>query len=48
MPAYKKSHEPQIDGKSPVKTTVLAVLLDAPGHGYDVARDRRLGIVCSG
>jgi DNA-binding PadR family transcriptional regulator len=45
MPVYRKSHDPQIDGKSPVKAAVLAVLLDAPGHGYDVARrlNRRMG-----
>jgi DNA-binding PadR family transcriptional regulator len=45
MAAYKKTREAQIDGKSPVKAAVLAVLLDAPGHGYDVARrlNRRMG-----
>jgi DNA-binding PadR family transcriptional regulator len=32
-------------GKAPIKAAALAVLLEAPGHGYDVARriNRRMG-----
>src|SRR6202161_3433974 len=40
-----QQEEPQLEGKSPVKAAALAVLLEAPGHGYDVARriNRRMG-----
>jgi DNA-binding PadR family transcriptional regulator len=35
----------RLGGKSPVKAAVLAVLLEAPGHGYDVAQrvNQRMG-----
>jgi DNA-binding PadR family transcriptional regulator len=41
-----KQDEPQLEGRFPVKAAALAVLLEAPGHGYDVARriNRRMGI----
>jgi PadR family transcriptional regulator, regulatory protein PadR len=41
-PAEEK---PLLDGASPVKAAALAVLLEAPGHGYDVARrvNRQMG-----
>lgn len=35
----------RLDGKAPIKAAALAVLLEAPGHGYDVATriNRRMG-----
>jgi DNA-binding PadR family transcriptional regulator len=35
----------RLDAKAPIKSAVLAVLLEAPGHGYDVAKrvNRRMG-----
>jgi DNA-binding PadR family transcriptional regulator len=35
----------RLEGKAPVKAATLAVLLEAPGHGYDVAKriNRRMG-----
>jgi DNA-binding PadR family transcriptional regulator len=30
--------EVKLDGKSPVRAAVLAALIEAPGHGWDVAR----------
>jgi PadR family transcriptional regulator, regulatory protein PadR len=47
MGSQKNKHEdPQLEGKAPIKAAALAVLLEAPGHGYDVARriNRRMGI----
>ena len=39
-------HQPRrLDGKAPIKAAALAVLLESPGHGYDVATriNRRMG-----
>lgn len=39
-------HKPRrLDGKAPIKAAALAVLLESPGHGYDVATriNRRMG-----
>jgi DNA-binding PadR family transcriptional regulator len=35
----------RLDGSAPIKAAVLAVLLEGPGHGYDVAKrvNKRLG-----
>jgi hypothetical protein len=35
----------RLEAKAPVKAAALAVLLEAPGHGYDVAQriNRRMG-----
>jgi DNA-binding PadR family transcriptional regulator len=35
----------RLDGKAPIKAAALAVLLEAPGHGYDVATriNKRMG-----
>ncbi|MGH2855085.1 MAG: PadR family transcriptional regulator, partial [Solirubrobacteraceae bacterium] len=35
----------RLEGKAPIKAAALAVLLEAPGHGYDVATriNRRMG-----
>jgi DNA-binding PadR family transcriptional regulator len=35
----------RLDGSAPIKAAVLAVLLEAPGHGYDVATrvNKRMG-----
>ncbi len=43
MPTRKRnagdegSQDARLDGRSPIKTATLAVLLEKPGHGYDVA-----------
>jgi DNA-binding PadR family transcriptional regulator len=42
MPAKKTTGHPdeskaRLDGRSPLRTAALAVLLEKPGHGYDVA-----------
>ncbi len=41
----KDSKPGRLEGKAPIKAAALAVLLEAPGHGYDVAKriNRRLG-----
>jgi DNA-binding PadR family transcriptional regulator len=41
----RTSKEAALDGKSPIRTAVLAVLIEQPGHGWDVARraSRRMG-----
>lgn len=42
-----KSERPgRLEGKAPIKAAALAVLLEAPGHGYDVAAriNRRMGV----
>ncbi len=44
----QRQEEPQpgrLEGKAPIKAAVLAVLLEGPGHGYDVARrvNQRMG-----
>lgn len=35
----------RLDGSAPVKAAVLAILMEAPGHGYDVAKrvNKRMG-----
>jgi DNA-binding PadR family transcriptional regulator len=41
-----QEHQPRrLDGKAPIKAAALAVLLEAPGHGYDVATriNKRMG-----
>jgi DNA-binding PadR family transcriptional regulator len=45
MADRRTSKEATLDGKSPVRAAVLAVLIEAPGHGWDVARraSRRMG-----
>jgi DNA-binding PadR family transcriptional regulator len=46
MADRRTSKEAALDGKSPVRAAVLAVLIEAPGHGWDVARraSRRMGV----
>ena len=41
----RTSKEATLDGKSPIRAAVLAVLIEQPGHGWDVARRaiRRMG-----
>jgi DNA-binding PadR family transcriptional regulator len=36
---------PRLDAKAPIKSAALAILLEKPGHGYDVAKriNRRMG-----
>lgn len=36
----------RLEGKAPIKAAALAALLEAPGHGYDVAKriNRRMGV----
>jgi DNA-binding PadR family transcriptional regulator len=45
MAARKTSKESPLDGKSRVRAAVLAVLIEKPSHGWDVARraSRRMG-----
>jgi DNA-binding PadR family transcriptional regulator len=45
MADRRTSKEVSLDGKSPIRAAVLAVLLESPGHGWDVARraSRRMG-----
>ncbi len=45
MADRRTSKEVALGGKSPVRAAVLAVLIEAPGHGWDVARraSRRMG-----
>ncbi len=50
MPRGKRQHKGdsspgRLEGKAPIKAAALAVLLEAPGHGYDVAAriNRRMG-----
>jgi DNA-binding PadR family transcriptional regulator len=50
MPAKKTTRDSdesktRLDGRSPLRTAALAVLLERPGHGYDVAHriNMRLG-----
>jgi len=49
MAAKKKTDDlgegkPRLDGRSALKTAALAVLLERPGHGYDVAQRIKLRI----
>jgi DNA-binding PadR family transcriptional regulator len=41
----RTNNQAKLDGKSPVRAAVLAVLIEQPGHGWDVARraSRRMG-----
>jgi len=45
MADRRTSNQATLDGKSPVRAAVLAVLIEQPGHGWDVARraSRRMG-----
>jgi DNA-binding PadR family transcriptional regulator len=45
MADRKTSKEATLDGKSPIRAAVLAVLIEQPSHGWDVARraSRRMG-----
>jgi DNA-binding PadR family transcriptional regulator len=45
MADRRTSKEVALDGKSPIRAAVLAVLIEQPGHGWDVARraSRRMG-----
>jgi DNA-binding PadR family transcriptional regulator len=38
MADRRTSKEVPLDGKSPIRAAVLAALIEAPGHGWDVAR----------
>jgi DNA-binding PadR family transcriptional regulator len=38
MAERKTSGEVKLDGKSPIRAAILAALIEAPGHGWDVAR----------
>ncbi len=42
MAERKTSGEVKLDGKSPIRAAVLAALIEAPGHGWDVARRAHL------
>jgi DNA-binding PadR family transcriptional regulator len=42
MADRKTSKEATLDGKSPIRAAVLAALIEAPGHGWDVARRANL------
>jgi DNA-binding PadR family transcriptional regulator len=46
MADRRTSKEATLDGKSPVRAAVLAVLIEQPSHGWDVARraSRRMGL----
>jgi DNA-binding PadR family transcriptional regulator len=45
MADRRTSKDGALDGKSPIRAAVLAVLIEGPGHGWDVARraSRRMG-----
>lgn len=34
----QKKKKPELGGRSPLRASVIACLLDGPGHGYDIAR----------
>lgn len=38
MAARRTNKEATLDGKSPIRAAILAALIEAPGHGWDVAR----------
>ncbi len=38
MAEQKTGGEVKLDGKSPIRAAALAALIEAPGHGWDVAR----------
>ncbi|HEV7938176.1 MAG TPA: PadR family transcriptional regulator [Solirubrobacteraceae bacterium] len=46
MADRRTSKEATLDGKSPIRAAVLAVLIERPGHGWDVASraSRRMGL----
>jgi DNA-binding PadR family transcriptional regulator len=35
--AHRQPRQPRLTGKSPIKVAALAVLIEGPGHGWDVA-----------
>jgi DNA-binding PadR family transcriptional regulator len=45
MTERRTSKDGALDGKSPIRAAVLAVLIEGPGHGWDIARraSRRMG-----
>jgi DNA-binding PadR family transcriptional regulator len=46
MAERRTSKGAALDGKSPVRAAILAVLIERPGHGWDIARraSRRMGV----
>jgi DNA-binding PadR family transcriptional regulator len=42
MAERKTGGDVKLDGKSPIRAAVLAALIEAPGHGWDVARRAHL------
>jgi DNA-binding PadR family transcriptional regulator len=42
MAERRTSNEAALDGKSPIRAAVLAALIEAPAHGWDVARRANL------
>jgi DNA-binding PadR family transcriptional regulator len=46
MADRRTSKRAALDGKSPIRAAVLAALIEAPGHGWDVAlrASRRMGV----
>lgn len=42
MADRRNSKTATLDGKSPIRAAVLAALIEAPGHGWDVARRANL------
>ncbi|HXC23258.1 MAG TPA: helix-turn-helix transcriptional regulator [Solirubrobacteraceae bacterium] len=46
MAPRKTSKQATLDGRSPIRAAVLAALIEAPGHGWEVARraSLRMGI----
>lgn len=38
MAESRTSRQTTLDGKSPIRAAILAALIEAPGHGWDVAR----------
>lgn len=47
MAERKTSGEVKLDGKSPIRAAILAALVEAPGHGWDVARRAQLRLGAS-
>lgn len=44
--ADRRTHKEALDGRSPIRAAVLAVLIEQPSHGWGVARrvSRRMGL----
>ncbi|HTA96954.1 MAG TPA: PadR family transcriptional regulator [Solirubrobacteraceae bacterium] len=42
MAERETSKKATLDGKSPIRAAVLAALIEAPGHGWDIARRANL------